>query len=202
MTAALTVRPARADELNVVVDLWHEAARWLADRGLDQWQYPPRQESITRNIAAGECWLVEAAGTTIATLTVDHHADPEFWRAEDDPGSALYVHRMVVGRAAAGVDLGAALLDWASGRAAAEGKRWLRLDAWRTNEGLRRYYAGQGFALVRVVELPHRRSGALYQRPATMRIGRGPEIHELTDGYRGGDHPAGVSSRRNGSNQE
>ncbi|MEU5725052.1 GNAT family N-acetyltransferase [Micromonospora sp. NPDC047738] len=65
----------------------------------------------------------------------------------------------------AGRNIGGALLDWAARVAASRGCRWLRLDAWRTNEALHRYYERQGFSPIRVVELAHRGSGALFQRP-------------------------------------
>jgi hypothetical protein len=58
------------------------------------------------------------------------------------------------------------LLDWAAKRAAEASKRWLRLDAWKSNPGLHRYYAAQGFSLFRIVDLRHRESGALFQRQA------------------------------------
>jgi GNAT superfamily N-acetyltransferase len=171
------IRRARPDEVDTVAAMWTEAGQWLATIGSDQWQYPARTERIGASIAAGdECWLVEDAGGLVATLTLDGHADPEFWRPADDPGAALYVHRMVVRRAAAGAGLGSALLDWAGARAERAGRAWLRLDAWRTNARLRSYYERQGFALVRVVELAHRRSGALYQRPAGVRLRRGPPL--------------------------
>ncbi|WP_392965462.1 hypothetical protein [Streptomyces sp. LN245] len=60
---------------------------------------------------------------------------------------ALCVHRMAVSRGAAG-GIGATILDWAGGHAAAQGKKWLRLDAWKDNEGLHRYYKAVGFTLV------------------------------------------------------
>lgn len=177
---ALTIRPARPDELDTVADLWQHAARWLASRGIDQWQYPPRREAITASIDAGnECWLVEQGPDLVGTITLDRRADPQFWRATDDPETALYAHRMVVRREFAGASIGAALLDWASTRAATEGKKWLRLDAWRTNRDLHRYYESQGFELVRVVENPRRRSGALFQRPAGVVLGTGPRLKEI-----------------------
>lgn len=179
MGERLIIRPAQLDELETVARLWNHAATWLHSRGINQWQYPARHEAITRNIAAGdECWLVEEDGKVIATISVDRHADLEFWRPEDDPEDALYAHRMVVVREAAGRELGSAMLDWTSLRAAAEGKSWLRLDVWKTNPDLQRYYASRGFALVRLVELPHRRSGALYQRPAGEVRGGCPDLRE------------------------
>ncbi|MFR9796084.1 GNAT family N-acetyltransferase [Streptomyces sp. MS06] len=71
---------------------------------------------------------------------------------------------MAVKREFAGAGVGGTLLDWASERAATQGKQWLRLDAWKDNQGLHRFYKNAGFTLVRVVDLPHRRSGALFQR--------------------------------------
>lgn len=170
------IRRARPDEAHTVAAMWTEAGQWLATIGSDQWQYPARTERIVASIAAGECWLVDQDDEPVATVTLDGYADPDFWTAADDPGSALYVHRMVVRRRAAGAGLGPALLDWAGSRAERAGRSWLRLDAWRTNHRLRSYYEGQGFALVRVVDVPHRRSGALYQRPAGVRLHRGPPL--------------------------
>ena len=170
------IRRARPDEVDTVAAMWTDAGQWLATIGSDQWQYPARAERITASIAAGECWLVEQAGDPVATVTLDGHADPDFWTAADDLDAALYVHRMVVRRSAAGAGLGSALLDWAGARAEQAGRAWLRLDAWRTNGRLRSYYEGQGFGLVRVVDVPHRQSGALYQRPAGLRLHRGPPL--------------------------
>ncbi|MFJ9460358.1 GNAT family N-acetyltransferase [Kitasatospora sp. NPDC101447] len=141
-----------------------EASEWLASRGSDQWQFPPRRDRLLSAMDRGECFLAYCDGEPIATLTVDGMADPEFWEPGDRPDEALYVHRMAVARKASGRDAGGALLSWAVDRAAAAGKRFLRLDAWKTNPGLHRYYLSQGFSLVRVVDLPHRSSGALFER--------------------------------------
>ncbi|MBG0567910.1 GNAT family N-acetyltransferase [Actinoplanes sp. NEAU-A11] len=149
-----------------------EASAWLAQKGSDQWQ--PMQtgrlsidhvrSGIARSIAKGECFIVLDDQEPIGTITLDSFADPEFWTDEDDPGSALYVHRMIVKRSHAGRGIGGQLLHWANDRAKKAGRRWLRLDAWRTNPTLHEYYRSQGFEQVRVVDLPHRGSGALFQR--------------------------------------
>jgi GNAT superfamily N-acetyltransferase len=163
----LTIRPARTSELAIVAGLWTEAAAWLASRGIDQWQYPPHLDRIEASITAGECWvgIGNRSGHPVATITLDERADPDFWTAADEPADALYAHRMALARAAAGQGLGAEMLDWAAARAAAAGKRWLRLDAWRDNPGLRRYYERHGFTHIRTVVIGHRRSGVLMQRP-------------------------------------
>lgn len=165
----LHIRSARPDEQPVVEDLLREASAWLASRGIDQWQFPPHSDRIARALRHGEVFLATVDGQPMATLQVDDHADPEFWTAEDEPGDALYVHRMAVSREYAGSGVGGALLNWASERAAAAGKLWLRLDAWKDNPGLHRYYESHGFTLLRVINLPHRGSGALFQRPTTVK---------------------------------
>ncbi|MBE1877467.1 GNAT family N-acetyltransferase [Myceligenerans pegani] len=161
--------------------LQEEARAWLQSRGLDQWATvrhtdPDSSRSLESAIARGEVWIWRDHIGTVATTTLDDFADPEFWTANDDPDDALYVHRMVVRRSAAGNGLGTAILDWASAYTAASRRTWLRLDAWRSNTRLQDYYRTQGFTHVRTVELPHRGSGALFQRPA-MPAAR-PRIHE------------------------
>lgn len=169
MTKTLTIRKAEPADLDTVEDLRAEATAWLASKGLDQWQrtnarFPTRARAADA-IARGACYLAyDADGELVGTITVDEDADPEFWTPAERAESALYVHRMIVRRAAAGAGLGALLLDWAGHEAARAGHKWLRLDAWKTNKPLHRYYVRQGFEHLRTVELPHRGSGALFQR--------------------------------------
>lgn len=176
LSANPTIRPAVESDLETVVNLWGHAASWLRELGTEQWQYPPRAERIAENIAAGECWIVEDEGAPVATVTVDGHADLDFWSPEEAAESALYVHRMVVRRDVSGLELGSALLDWSSVRAAEQGKRWLRLDAWRDNTDLQTYYTNRGFTHVRTVDVAGRGSGALFQRPAGHTRNVGPKL--------------------------
>lgn len=139
----LLIRPGRPDEIAIAESLLGEASAWLASRGIDQWQYPPHRDRITAAMERGACFLAFDDGEPFATLQVDDFADPEFWTADDEPAAALYVDRMVVSRSTAGGDVGSKLLDWAADHAAAQGKKWLRLDAWKDNDGLHRYYKGR-----------------------------------------------------------
>jgi GNAT superfamily N-acetyltransferase len=131
-------------------------------------------------IARGEVFTVRDHDQVVATFTLDDYADPDFWTESDDPKSALYVHRMIVSRAAAGHDLNAAILDWAEQHAAGAGRDWLRLDAWRTNLALHRYYERHGFQHIRTIGLPWRGSGALFPTPPLP-----PHLH-----------PKGIGPRR------
>lgn len=170
----LTIRLATSDEIDTVVALHREATEWLKSKGLDQWQPRPDgkqtpervRAAIARSIERQECYLAFDDGEPVGTITVDTYADPEFWTDEDQPDQALYVHRMIVRRSHAGRGIGEVLLNFAGQLAAKSDRRWLRLDAWRTNTALHDYYRRMGFQHVRTLEYPHRGSGALFQRPA------------------------------------
>lgn len=180
------IRPAAPGDVPSLLDLFAEAAEWLAESGHDQWQYDSgglrRVESrMQTDVSDGHVWAVVRGHNDqpIATVTIDSRADAELWRSADEPESALYVHRMIVARSVAGNDIGSSLLDWASIKAATEGKRWLRLDAWARNAGLHAYYLQEGFINIRTHRFSHRGSGALFQRDAGQVKGRGPALREV-----------------------
>ena len=174
----LSIRRARIDDAPSVQLLVEEAVRWLGATGFDQWQTPgfASLNRIERAIDAGELWVIHDAAALISTATLNSYADPEFWTPSDDPATALYLHRVVVRRACAGRGIGAAVLDWAGEQALAADLPLLRLDAWANNVQLHKYYLGQGFHLVRTLTLPHRGSGALFERSARYRTRRGPDL--------------------------
>lgn len=163
----IAIRPATSEDVSLLVSLYQAAQRWLAQSGSDQWATNTEEKTranIECSVERGDCWLAEIDNTVVGMITVDEYADPEFWKEGDRPDDALYVHRMVVDRRAAGRGVGAELLGWADNIAASRGRKWLRLDAWRTNVPLHTYYRRQGFTPIRIVELSHRGSGALFQR--------------------------------------
>jgi hypothetical protein len=146
-----------------------EAERWLREAGVeqlagdDEWARMGRA-SLRAKIGSGHAWVAQdAAGAVAATFSLEG-PDLAFWAAEDDLDSAVYLYKLIVARSARGS--GGAVLDWISGYAHDQGRVWVRIDIWRTNDKLAAYYLAHGFRHVRTVETPHRRSGALFQRPA------------------------------------
>ena len=163
-----TIRRATEQDLAALIDLRRYAEHWLRDAGIEQWTDHARGAAVIRTgIQDGTTRaVVDDQGDIVASLTLAG-PDPDFWTDADDPESALYLYKFMIGPKGRGTGLGDALLDWASTQAAQQGKTWLRLDCWRTNLGLQGYYTRRGFELLRVVEVTGRNSGALMQRPAT-----------------------------------
>ncbi len=142
----LTVTRAAATDVTDVLAVVHAAVDRLAAAGSTQWAYYRTADGAARvrdRIEQHEVYLARpAAGPPVGTLCLQW-ADPLYWPEDGDDGSAAYVHQLAVATPARGV--GAALLAWAAARAAAAGRRRLRLDCLAANAGLCRYYAARGF---------------------------------------------------------
>ncbi|GAA4047845.1 GNAT family N-acetyltransferase [Nonomuraea soli] len=176
LLAPLTLRRAEPGDLSGVLTLLADTAEWLHSQGVRQW---PRggfgPERIEPLIAEGTLYVLESGlFDPVASIALDTHADREFWTPADRPADALYVHKLAVSRGWSGSGLGDALLDWAGGCVGDAGLRWLRLDCAKDNARLQDYYRRRGFTHLRTVDLPHRASGALFQRAAARH-----DDHEL-----------------------
>jgi len=130
----LEVRRAEPADVDVIVAILSEAARWLLGRGIRQWPHP--------FVCRGDFYVARIAGEPVATLAL-LWSDPTFWG--EQPDDAGYVHALAVRRSQAGRGLGACLLDWAEAEVVANGGEFLRLDCLAENQALRRYYEVQGF---------------------------------------------------------
>jgi GNAT superfamily N-acetyltransferase len=144
----LVVRPAAAGDVDLVLDLLDEAARWMATIGRPNWPAPFPRERVVRDVGTGRLYLAAREATLVGTITFQWE-DARFWGDNGTDGRAGYVHRLAVRRAHAGIGLGTQLLGWADQRVRAAGRTGLRLDVVSHNTPLRRYYERNGFAHVR-----------------------------------------------------
>ncbi|MFJ5260932.1 GNAT family N-acetyltransferase [Streptomyces sp. NPDC088387] len=149
----MRIVPAQVPDVAVLLGFRVEAAGWLAGRGSDQWQRGYPAEKLVAEIEGGRVFLVKDGDVAAAAvgLSVEVGAGAGLWTAEELLEPSLYVSKLTVARAYAGMNLGGRLLDWAGDRGYAAGARWLRLDAWTSNEGLQAYYLRHGFQHVRTV---------------------------------------------------
>lgn len=162
----MIISRATIDELADVLKVLNVAAVQLQGRGLDQWPVGFGAERIGPYVARAEMWLVrDEDGQAVATARAESSADPDFWTPAESRELAVYVSKLArIPRTLPG--LGELLLRWLTDRAAELGYTWVRLDAWRTNTELHRYYLDRGWTHLRTVEAAGRRSGTLFQRPA------------------------------------
>lgn len=165
--APLVMRPADVDEFEQVMALLAESIRWLRQRGLDQWStWRSWRAKMRPSLENGGVWLLINGAELIGTLTVEYDGDSDFWTPDERAQLSGYVSKLAVRREHAGRELGALMLEWAGDHVYRQGRDWLRLDAWKTNEQLHAYYRERGWTYLRTSPNPRRRSGALFQVPA------------------------------------
>ncbi|WP_329411566.1 GNAT family N-acetyltransferase [Streptomyces sp. NBC_00704] len=177
----MIITPAEPHDVAKLLAFREEAASWLRALGSDQWSRPYPADKLLATIEAGTVFMLRDGHTTAGTITLTPDAEDGLWTDEELTEPSMFVNKLTVAREYAGQNLGGRLLDWAGDRACRAGARWLRLDAWTTNEALQRYYLERGFVHIRTVREGGavnggpRVSGWLGQRPAAR------ASHEFTD---------------------
>jgi GNAT superfamily N-acetyltransferase len=151
------ITAAVSDDIDDVLDILGEAARWLASRGINQWPTDgfPR-EMIAGDIARGEVYIARRDCRAVGTFTLQWN-DELFW-----PGAieaAGYIHRIAVRRDARG--LGIELIKFAERATASAGREILRLDCFSGNEALCGYYERAGFVRGADIEIDPRDDGTV-----------------------------------------
>jgi GNAT superfamily N-acetyltransferase len=175
MTDNLRIRRGTTGDADTIIGLIDEAADWLRGKDTDQWAKPwpnraSRDRRVRRGLGHGHTWIAEAAGQSIATVTSRPHGNQKLWTPEEDRAPAVYLSRLIVKRSAAGLGVGAAMIDWAAEQAVRDwNAQWVRIDVWTTNVALHHYYEKRGFRLCRIAachaeDYP---SAALFQKPTS-----------------------------------
>lgn len=145
MTVQVTFRQADARDLDVLVRLHDDAARWMLRHAIDQWRPGTRGPGhFAARIAAGEVWLAEREGQVAGAYEL-WWEDASVWGPR--PPEAGYVHRLMTDRTVAPAGTGRVLLAHAEERMAAAGRQLARLDCEAGDPRLRTYYEGAGYAV-------------------------------------------------------
>ena len=142
----LCILPAQPEELPIVVGILDDAARWMLQRGIQQWESPCPPDvwdHMAREIGNGQVYLARLsdAGAPVGTLRLEWKGMP-LWPAEADAG---YIHSMAVRPAYMGRQVGKQMLEWAIQHIRSHGKTIARLDCMSDSRRLRAYYESAGF---------------------------------------------------------
>jgi GNAT superfamily N-acetyltransferase len=143
--SALSVDVVRAapNELHAVCSILQEAVEWLTGRGETLWEPTAiMPEAMLPAMTRQELYLVKHEDVPVGTVILQWE-DRKFW-PEAVPGEGAYLHKLAVRRSVAGQGVSQAIIAWATHMAAANGKRFLRLDC-APRPKLQAFYEGQGF---------------------------------------------------------
>ncbi|MFF0304801.1 GNAT family N-acetyltransferase [Streptomyces sp. NPDC004562] len=182
----LRFRRAGTTDLDTLVRLRDDAARWMLGRGITgQWQPGQLGEDHFRRVMdRGEVWIAEAeTGGRVAGAWELWWEDEDAWGPQ--PPVAGYVHRLMVDRAAAPPGTGRTLLRAAERRVAETGRAFVRLDCLAGNARLHAYYLDAGYGVV------GHKAGKPQPGGAPKSFTLMEKACEVTVGARGGDADEG-----------
>jgi len=151
----LYYKPARPDEITVVLRLLKEAALWLHGKRIDYWQDwlnpPPAFVNwIQQGFQQGEFCLVYHKEELIGCFRLQWD-DEIFWGRRNEP--AGYLHSFTTVRTLAGQRWGERILALIEAHCVEAGKEYLRLDCGSQLTGLCNYYEANGFRKVGQTEV-------------------------------------------------
>jgi len=152
----LEVREARTGDLDAVLSILEDVARWMVCQRIEGWtpgSFPRRR--IAEIIGCGEMYLASLAGQAVGTFALQWSDEVTWGKVPNDAG---YVHGLAIRRDFTGRELGRELLGWSENRVSLSGRKYLRLDCTAENEALNAYYRRAGFdyrgrAMVRGLEV-------------------------------------------------
>jgi ribosomal protein S18 acetylase RimI-like enzyme len=140
----LVMRQARLADLDTVVSMLEEAARWMIRREIEGWTPDGfSRERIAVLIESGEIYLAVLGGWLAGTFALQW-SDRETWG--DVPDDAGYIHGLAIRREFAGKGLGREMLRRAEQMVSRSEREYLRLDCVADNMPLNEYYRRAGFA--------------------------------------------------------
>lgn len=145
------VRKAMAGDTAAVIQLLQDAARWLDEKGISQWEYLRNggdTTEIKQGILAGTTYVVEHNGKLAATMNlsdVQNEWDIELWDERKD--HSFYIHRLAVAQTYRKQQVGRKLLDWVDQNIQLENGR-IRLDCVADNLALNQFYQRAGYTLM------------------------------------------------------
>ncbi|MDZ7878938.1 MAG: GNAT family N-acetyltransferase [Saprospiraceae bacterium] len=153
----LKFKQAKVQDLQKVLDIFKVAAEKVQKRGTQQWQHwlnptPELLERVKNNLHNKQFFFVYHADETVGMFRLMDN-DDEYWDKNED--SARYIHSFVTLPKYAGQGIGSAALTLIARKVAAQNIPLLRLDCKADNLSLCNYYEQQGFAKVRLQEMPH-----------------------------------------------
>ncbi|MGG1612357.1 GNAT family N-acetyltransferase [Paenibacillus sp. FSL K6-2441] len=142
----LDVLLAGEDDSETVRQVLVEAATWMQENGVNQWnpqQFTP--ELIRSYFEDREIYLLQESGEPVALFTLQD-SDPDYWGELNVPGYS-YLHRLTIRLAYRGRGLSSEILRYAAKRSKALGRPGIRLDCWNQNQKLTQLYEGLGYQL-------------------------------------------------------
>ncbi len=146
--AAISMRPARPEDMPAVYAVFREAVDHMNANGIPQWdEIYPTPAILDNDREKGQLYVAEAEdGAVAGAVALSEECNPDYqtaaWRGN---GPSLIVHRLCISPRQQGRGVGRGLMGAVEAWAKAHGYAEIRLDAFSLNPHALRMYAGLGY---------------------------------------------------------
>ncbi|MDG2344097.1 MAG: GNAT family N-acetyltransferase [Flavobacteriales bacterium] len=146
-----SLRVVETKEKKIVFSLLASAAKTLAKKKVNQWQYwlnPPIEKIkwVEEGVESKEFFFLENFNRQIMGVVRVAHNDLIYWGKMND--KAKYIHSLIIHEEFSGNGLGFKVVNKIKEEAILNNVEYLRLDCDCTNKKLCKYYINQGFKQV------------------------------------------------------
>lgn len=148
----LKITEAALPQTGIVTALLQEAAGWLSEQQIKQWDRSLFTEQLVAEYFADRKVFVAYINDEPAGMFTMQDEDPAYWKERND-SSFGYLHRLTVRRRYSGAGIGEHLLRTAENLVEKLGKRGLRLDCTADNPKLNIVYQKQGYRFMGISDM-------------------------------------------------
>ncbi len=151
----ISIRPARPDEIDVLMEMVRAVVRQLEADGIHQWDdvYPDRVV-LRDDVERRDLSVIAVDGAIAGMIVLNEDQPPEYgelsWRGS---GRVLVIHRLIIHPDRQRRRLAVRLIEFAEASAAARGYDSIRLDAFTANPAAVALYERSGYRKAGTVKL-------------------------------------------------
>jgi len=142
-----SIRPARIDELDRLLDIIRAATRHMESQGIHQWDdiYPDRA-TLQKDVEKQHMQVIEIDGHIAGMVSINDEQVPEYQDVQwHYPGRALVVHRLTIEPSHQRRGLAACLMEFVERTAENQGYDTIRFDAFTENPVATALYEHLGY---------------------------------------------------------
>jgi GNAT superfamily N-acetyltransferase len=138
-------------DIETIFSTYRAAVDYQRAKGYNQW--PEFERSLIEKEIGEKRHYKITEGNDIACVFSVVYSDPIIWEEKDrDP--SVYIHRIATNPSFKGKGLMHLIKKWTAGHARQNNKKFIRMDTWGDNEGLKSYYIQCGFTYLGKKQLP------------------------------------------------
>ncbi|MCR8656771.1 GNAT family N-acetyltransferase [Paenibacillus endoradicis] len=142
-----TVSVAHKEEADEIMSLLLDTAKWLQNKGSQQWGELLRghdSHNTVGSIEKEEVFVCKHHNEIVGVVILKREPsawDHQLWGSEANADDeAIYLHRLTISRKCANTGLGSALLNWCDSSISFRKKKFMRLDCIANNRKLFSFY--------------------------------------------------------------